>query len=50
MEAEPKGPINPDAGKPGMPMLYSRTNATSSVSPVPLTKDHIFPGKFGPID
>jgi hypothetical protein len=32
MEAEPKGPINPDAGKPGMPMLYSRTNATSSVS------------------
>jgi hypothetical protein len=26
MNAEPKGPINPDSGKPGMPMLYTRLN------------------------
>jgi hypothetical protein len=25
MEAEPKGPLNPDSGKPGMPMLYTHT-------------------------
>lgn len=24
MQAEPKGPLNPDSGKSGMPMLYSR--------------------------
>src|SRR6266850_1237318 len=30
MQAEPKGPLNPDSGKPGMPMLYTRlTDATS---------------------
>src|SRR5258708_1027516 len=26
MQAEPKGPLNPDSGKLGMPMLYSRLN------------------------
>lgn len=26
MQAEPKGPLNPDSGKPGMPMLYARLN------------------------
>src|SRR5262249_10302353 len=29
MEAEPKGLLNPDSGKPGMPMLYSRTTDAS---------------------
>jgi hypothetical protein len=28
--AQPVGPINPEAGKPGSPMLYSRLNATGS--------------------
>lgn len=27
--AQPKGPINPDAGKPGSPMLYTRLDGTS---------------------
>lgn len=30
-EAEPKGPMNPDAGKPGMPMLYSRHDDAGKV-------------------
>ena len=25
-QAEPAGPLNPDSGKPGAPMLYSRLN------------------------
>lgn len=29
MEAEPKGPVNPDSGKPGMPMLYARSTETA---------------------
>jgi len=28
--AEPVGPLNPDSGKPGAPMLYSRVNAASN--------------------
>ncbi len=27
-QAEPKGPLNPDSGKPGAPMQYSRVNDT----------------------
>jgi hypothetical protein len=29
-QAEPKGPMNPDSGKPGAPMLYSRLSDTGS--------------------
>jgi hypothetical protein len=29
MEAEPKGPLNPDSDKPGMPMLYARTRGAA---------------------
>ena len=28
-EAQPPGPVNPDSGKSGMPMLYARLNTTS---------------------
>ncbi len=28
MQATPTGPLNPDSGKPGMPMLYARLNDT----------------------
>lgn len=28
MQAEPKGTLNPESGKPGMPMLYTRLNDT----------------------
>src|SRR5258706_2446646 len=32
MQAEPKGPLNPDSGKPGMPMLYTRLNYGAGLS------------------
>src|SRR5262249_55744364 len=30
MEARPEGPLNPDSGKHGMPMLYARLNESRS--------------------
>ena len=32
MQADPKGPLNPDSGKPGMPMLYTRLNDGAGLS------------------
>jgi hypothetical protein len=44
MEALPKGPVNPDSGKPGSPMLYSRGtgNAVQSFLPQQNLMHHSF--------
>ena len=42
MQATPKGPLNPDSGKPGMPMLYTRLSETGSFEPQRSVMRHSF--------